>query len=182
MKNAHEFPGLYDDLFDFTRAGYAMIDVSSPYHTDPSEINFVRELQYVSPDPTLYWMKGLMKSWHITARGPLDPKVRVRHCQQVIETINVPYVFGLGDIDVFPSPYPELDYDCIVVRMEDSNLEKINQQLAVLPGVQTYIPYKPHLTLGYFKGGHTIELVEALEDCLLDSVQFQRWDFGRMKL
>ena len=180
MKNANDFPDLYDDLFDFANAGYVMIDLSSPYHTEPDGI--VKELQYVSPDPDKYWMKGLMTKWHVTARGPLDPRVRQKHCYQVIrESIAAPMVLGLGDIEVFPSPYEDEKYECVVVRVDDYRLHNINEQFAVLPGVQTYIPYKPHLTLGYFKSEHTEELVQALEDCLLDCVSFRGWDFGRME-
>lgn len=179
MKNAHEFEGLYDDLFDFTKAGYAMINLSSPYHTEPTGI--VKELQYVSTDPDKYWMKGLATKWHVTARGPLDPKVRIKHCAQVIGATSVPDRLLLGDYEVFPSPYEDEKYECIVLRIDDQELYDINTQLAVLPGVQTYLPYKPHMTLGYFKSGYTSELIDALDDCVLDSVEFKGWDFGRMQ-
>lgn len=179
MKNAHEFEGLYDELFDFANAGYVMIDVDKPWGYEPS--GFVRDMQYVSPDPTLYWMKGLQTSWHVTARGPLDPKVRQSHCKQVLESVKLPRDLVLGDIEVFPSPYPEIPYDCIVVTVNDPALFELNQQLAVLPGVQTYIPYKPHLTLGYFKAGYTKELIRAFDSVLLHSVEIQGFDFGRMQ-
>ena len=70
MKNAHEFPGLYDDLFDFTKAGYVMIDTEMPFVQYPLAL---KKYEYTSPDPDKFWMKGLLTSWHVTARGPLDP-------------------------------------------------------------------------------------------------------------
>ena len=178
MKNAHEFDGLYDDLFDFAKAGYVMIDTSSPYNFYP---NGIREFQYVSPDPDKYWMKGIMENWHVTARGPLDPKVRQKHCRQVLEHVNLPKELMLGPVEVFPSPYEEEQYECVVVLVDDPALFQLNQQLAVLPGVQTYIPYKPHLTLGYFKSGHTEEIVTDLKRALRRSVWIEGFDFGRME-
>jgi hypothetical protein len=179
MKNAHEFDGLYDDLFDFANAGYVMIDTSSPYGDEYP--NAIREFQYVSPDPTKYWMKGIMEKWHVTARGPLDPKVRQKHCKQVLDSIVLPRSLDISDIEIFPSPYPDEPYDCFVVRVEDDALFEINEQLAVLPGVQTYIPYKPHLTLGYFKSGHSDEIMDTFDSIVGFSVDITGWDFGRME-
>jgi hypothetical protein len=178
VKNAHEFDGLYDDLFDFTKAGYVMIDVENPLGNNLADK--YKDWQYVSPNPDLYWMNGLMSKWHVTARGPLDPRVRQKHCKQVLEAVELPDAFITGDIEIFPSPYPETPYDCAVLLIEDDSLFEINQQLAVLPGVQTYIPYKPHLTIGYFEAGHREEL-ENLYPYTKCEVKVLGWDFGRME-
>jgi len=179
MKNAHEFEGLYDDLFDFPKAGYVMIDVATPF--DQGVPDSVKALEYVSPNPDMYWMKGLTNRWHVTARGPLDPRVRQSHCKQVLEAVELPKYLTLGDIAVFPSPYPEEQYDCIVMHVEDDALFEINAQLAVLPGVQTYIPYLPHITLGYFQSGHTDFLTDTLWDITDYTVDVLGYDFGRMQ-
>lgn len=177
MKNAHEFPGLYDDLFDFTKAGYVMIDTEMPFVQYPLAL---KKYEYTSPDPAKFWMKGLLTSWHVTARGPLDPKVRQSHCRQVLQSVNLPKDLMLGPVEVFPSPYPEEPYECMVVLVDDPALFELNQQLAVLPGVQTFIPYKPHLTLGYFQSGHTEEIVVGLKQNLRTGVRIAGFDFGRM--
>ena len=178
MKNAHEFPGLYDDLFAFANAGYVMVDTGMPWVQFPVALT---KYEYVSPDPSYYWMKGVSKSWHVTGRGPLDPKVRQVHAKQVLESFELPTKLHLGDIEVFPSPYPEEPYDCVVVLVDDEKLFDLNQQLAVLPGVQTYIPYKPHLTLGYFKDGYADVVVSKARENLRAYVEVQGYDFGRMK-
>lgn len=177
MKNAHEFPGLHDDLFDFTKAGYVMIETEMPYLQYPIRLF---EYGYESPDPAKFWMKGMLTNWHVTARGPLDPKVRQSHCQQVLQSWDLPEDFILGEVEVFPSPFPEEPYDCIVVAIDDPALFELNQQLAVLPGVQTYIPYKPHLTLGYFKSGHREEIVDTMRENLRTRVSVSGYNFGRM--
>lgn len=177
MKNANEFPDLYDDLFDFANAGYVMIDVENPIKHLPPKY---KDWQYVSPDPSLYWMEGLMSKWHITARGPLDPKVRQEHCLRVLEDVELPEFLYTGDIEIFPSPSPAVPYDCAVLIIDDDELFAINEQLAILPGVQTYIPYRPHLTIGYFESGHRKQL-ESLYDFAEESVKVTGWDFGRMQ-
>lgn len=178
MKNAHEFDGLYDDLFDFTKAGYVMIDTTMPWVQFPVALT---KYEYTSPDPNLYWMKGMPSKWHVTARGPLDSKVRQEHCLQVMSSMLLPSTLHLGDIEVFPSPYPEVPYDCVVALVDDEKLFELNQQLAVLPGVQTYIPYKPHLTLGYFEAGHTDKIVSMVRENLRSVVGITGFDFGRMQ-
>jgi hypothetical protein len=176
LKNAHEFPGLYDDLFDFPSAGYVMLDVDSPLVADTG---FLEDHQYISDDPNLYWMKGLATEWPATVRVPLDPKVRQKHVKQVIEGIDIPRYLRLGDIEVFPSPYPDQDYVCIVARVEDEWLVNLNAQLAVLPGVQTYIPYKAHVTIGYFDG-NVMDRIGDVKQYLDTHVETIGFNYGRM--
>lgn len=176
MKNAHEFPGLYDDLFDFPNAGYVMLDVDNPLVAEP---DFLKKHEYVSKDPTKYWMKGFATEWHATVRGPLDPKVRIKHCEQVLEGIELPKYLSLSRLEVFPSPYPDEDYMCLVAVVSDPALSEFNQQLSVLPGVQTYIPYKAHVTIGYFKGSLRDE-AGNVEDYLDSSVRTIGFNYGRM--
>lgn len=178
MKNANDFPDLYDDLFDFSKAGYIMLDVSVPYLEDPSSL---KSYEYVSDDPDKYWMKGLMKRWHVTVRGPLDPRVRQEHCMKVLDSVeDIPKILTLGSIEVFPSPYEEDDYGCVVILVDDKKLFDLNQQLALLPGVQTYIPYRPHITFGYFKTEYLNEVRDWLYWNMRNSVKSLGFDFGRM--
>ena len=178
MKNASDFPGLYDDLFDFANAGYAMIDVENPMQYDVPQ--WVVDLGYTSPDPTKFWMKGFATRWHVTARGPLDPKVRQAHVKAVLEDVELPESFLTGAVETFPSPYSDEQYDCLVLHIDDDHLFRINEQLALLPGVQTYIPYKPHVTVGYFQSGHSEELEEVLFEHSRDFIKVLGFDYGRM--
>lgn len=177
MKNASDFPDLYSELFDFANAGYVMLRTDSPFQYVPMEL---RELGYTSPDPTKFWMKGFSDDWHVTVRGPLDPKVRQEHCRKILNTCPIPLDLELGNIEIFPSPYPEEEYVCAVVIVEDQTLFELNAQLALLPGVQTYVPYRPHLTLGYFKAGHNDLLIDKFTTAVSLYVPTIGYDYGRM--
>lgn len=177
MKNASDFQGLYDDLFDFANAGYVMIDVSNPLDNAAPEFE---DWAYTSPDPKKFWMTGVADKWHVTARGPLDPKVRRFHCDTVLKQTFLPGEFLTGFAEVFKSPYPEEQYDCLVLHIRDEELYNINEQLAILPGVQTYVTYQPHVTIGYFKPGHTEELIGLANEMARPFVKVLGLDYGRM--
>lgn len=152
MKNAHDYPGLYDDLgIDLRDLGCLMIDTESPLL-----IGAPKGAEYVSPDPKKFWVDGLLDHWHVTARYGMLPQVTRAHVDRVLEDIGLPETLSLknGVFDCFPSPYPDEPYDCVVYRLYSPELQEINAQLSVLPNLNTFVEYKPHITIGYFKPGY----------------------------
>ena len=175
MKNAHDFPSLYKELnINTNTLGCLMLTTENPLtDTVPSEG------QYVSPDPEKFWMKGLLKDWHVTVRYGFLPGVKKSHVEQVLEGIDVPEYLGFDEFEVFPSTIPDEDYECVVARVNSNALRYMNQQLSVLPNVNTFPVYKPHITIGYFKPGWFDENSSGMERIVKGFVKTGEFDFGK---
>lgn len=156
MKNAHTFSSVYSRLgIDLRDLGCLMIDTESPVeslgHMKP----------YFSPDPKKFWVNGVLDNWHATVRYGFLPGVSADDVDLVLEHVEVPSELEITGLEVFPSPYPGEQYDCLVARVEDARLEAMNAALSVLPNINTFPIYKAHITIGYF------EAAENLEDVVL---------------
>lgn len=55
------------------------------------------------------------------------------------------------DIEVYPSPYDDLPYGCLVARLGGDDLSEMNAALSILPHVDSFAQHKPHLTLAYLR-------------------------------
>lgn len=151
MTKAHDYPDVYEDLgIDLRDLGCLMIDTGNPIpdnmHLDPAD-------GYTSPDPKKFWMHGIHTDWHVTARYGFLPDVRKRHVDQVLDGFELPSELALVGFEVFPSPYADEDYECLVVRVDSPELRALNAHLSILPNINTFVPYKAHITVGYFKRG-----------------------------
>lgn len=63
----------------------------------------------------------------------------------------------------FPSPLPGAEpYVCIVGAVSSYHLDNANQALGLLPHIDTYPDYRPHVTLAYVKAEHAEEWIERL--------------------
>lgn len=177
MKNAHAFPAVFEDLgVDLRELGCLMLDTKSPI----IGIAGGEEDAYVSPDPKKFWMRGVATDWHVTARYGFLPDVRKRHVDEVLAGIPVPLHLRTAGFEVFPSPYADEEYECLVVRVEDKHLTEINAQLSVLPNVSTFVEYKPHITVGYYRKGFYEDNKAALDGALYTSVETIGWNYGHI--
>lgn len=101
-----------------------------------------------------HWVRGPVAehSAHVTAKyGLLTPA----HQQKEIvnDLIGWPREVSVEvvGVEVFPSPYPDLPYGCLVARLGGEELDAMNASLSVLPHVDSFSEYKPHLTLAYLQ-------------------------------
>lgn len=104
------------------------------------------------------WVKGPVAETgaHVTVKYGLLEKASEPRTAYAVGGLMADYQPGMtlrvGDIEIFPEPaISELGYACIVARIDDENLRGWNAALSMLPHVDTYADYKPHLTLGYVK-------------------------------
>lgn len=100
------------------------------------------------------WVKGPVgeSGAHVTAKyGLLIPAHEIQPA--VNELIGWPREVSVEvvDITVFPSPYPDLPYGCLVALLGGEELAEMNASLSVLPHVDSFSEYRPHLTLAYLK-------------------------------
>lgn len=154
---AHDYPEIYEDLgIDLRTLGCVMLKTEQP---DTSFID--DEDLYVSPDPAKFWIRGRVAGdSHVTLRYGLLPSVRQQHVRRILDDVHLPQQLCVTDLQRFDSPYDDEPYECIVARVESSNaliggweLQEINAALSLLPNVNTFANYKPHVTLAYVKEG-----------------------------
>lgn len=177
MKNAHEFAGLHEELgIDLNKLGCLMLETENPL------TQIVRDdISYASKHPDRFWIKGLQTDWHVTIRYGFMPNVRQRHVEQVLQSVEIPKMLKVSHLEVFGSPFPDEPYKCIVARVEDEALNDINAQLSVLPNVNTYVEYKPHVTIGYFRAeAITDSFLEQMERILRHDVATGNLDYGHI--
>ena len=137
------------------------------------------EGQYVSTDPEKFWMQGLLDNWHVTVRYGFLPGVTKDHVLRVIEGIEIPEYLGFEGFEVFPSTTPDEAYECVVARVNSNFLRYMNDQLSVLPNVNTFPNYKPHVTIGYFVPGWFSQNAHAMEHSVKGFIKTGEFDFGK---
>ena len=145
MKNAHEFPQVYERLgIDLRDLGCLMLNTENPVAV------WNEGEEYISPDPKKFWMKGFLDHWHVTVRYGFLPGVSADDIDYVLSGVPWPKDLKISGLEVFPSPYEDERYDCVVARVDDESLVEMNEALSVLPNVNTFVKYKAHITIGYF--------------------------------
>lgn len=150
FKNAADFPGLYDSMgYKTWGLGCLMIDTEKPY----VDIELAPGDEHISTNPRNMYVKGLQKEWHVTARYGLLPGVESEQVFRVLEGFQMPEILRVDDYDVFPSTDPDEPWDCVVAIVHDPALDEINRQLSILPNINTFVEYRPHITIGYFRPG-----------------------------
>lgn len=100
------------------------------------------------------WVAGPVaeRAAHVTAKyGLLTPSYERKEI--INDLIGWPRDVSVEvvDVEVFPSPYPDLPYGCLVARLGGEELHEMNAALSVLPHVDSFATYKPHLTLAYLR-------------------------------
>ena len=68
-------------------------------------------------------------------------------------------------IEVFRSPFPDEPYSCIVARQSDTDprILDAHHRLSMLPHINTFPGYKPHITLAYVKPEFEQDAVDLLD-------------------
>lgn len=140
------YVGLTFDSLDVTRVlGYGS---ESGVAIMPSDYVYAPEGDYRS------WVKGPVgeEGPHVTVKyGLLTPAYEMQAA--VNQLIGWPRSIEVEveDIEVFPSPFEDLEYGCLVARLGGKDLAEMNAALSVLPHVDSYATFKPHITLAYLK-------------------------------
>ncbi len=172
--SAHDYPQVYSSLgIDLTTLGVLMLDTASPLREDlPSEA------EYISPDPAKFWVHGALDNWHVTALYGFLPDVRQEHVKAILADVKMPTMLNIDEIEVFDSPYEGEPYDCVVATVESKKLRELNAALTMLPHVNTFVPYKPHITPGYFARGWAKDNKKKIKTW--DMVPTLGYNFGSM--
>lgn len=100
------------------------------------------------------WVRGPVaeNSAHVTAKyGFLTPSYERKEVINVLIGWPREVSVEVAGIEVFESPYPDLPYGCLVARLGGDELYEMNAALSVLPHVDSFTTYKPHLTIAYLR-------------------------------
>lgn len=152
--NARQYEKVYKDLgVDLNKLGCVMLDVDGSVIPDiPDE--YLADLHF-SEDPALFWIKGFVAgdTPHITLlyglmqeAGEIKDKIFTVLDDWELKSVKV------KGISYFDSNMAAEGYYCIIAEIEVTpDLLEGHQRLQLLPHIDTFPEYKPHITIAYIK-------------------------------
>jgi hypothetical protein len=175
MPDRNQFVGreaIFEQLgIDTRKLGYVglefrTIDVkgilADGYATGRSFID--RDYVYAPEGAREWWVKGPVGNHpHVTAKyGLLTPAYEMREI--VDELIGDPtgIIVTIQGVTNFGSHNPDLPYACIVAELGDEMLE-LNAALSVLPHIDSFATYRPHITLAYVREDMAADAMAELD-------------------
>lgn len=167
MRKAHDFPEIYKGLgLNLNTLGCVMLDlepipmptwIAQDYFTGTqSNLNqFIEPVLHKSPNKERFWIDGYVadKVPHVTLRYGLLHTAK--NYQSQIEQLLSDWKIGSVQVEkfgYFDSPYADEDYYCVIGHLAlTPELLDGHERLGFLPHVNTFMGYKPHVTMFYMK-------------------------------
>lgn len=157
--NANQFREMYSAMnINIDKLGCIMLDVDgSVMPKMPNE-----DYLYFTKNPDRFWIKGFVAGHtpHVTLLyGLLESGNTVyrEYVDKVLSGWGIESVES-DHVSFFESPYTDDPYYCIVAHIKVSNeLLEGNQRLQLLPHINTFPTYKPHITIAYVKKDEAIK-------------------------
>lgn len=163
--NAYDLKALPALGINISALGCVMLNV------EPVDLSMLPdEWGYTTRDPARKYISGVQRGGqHITLLyGLLHNANTIReHVDEVLDGVTFEGL-AVECLDVFDSPYPDEDYKCIVGRLHDKwgnepgCLVDAHARLSMLPHIDTFPTYKPHVTLAYVKRQYTTDVINVL--------------------
>lgn len=165
---AHDYKEIYEMLgYNLSKLGCLMLDteqIKLPTHIiqdweTGAGVNFdtfFKDLyMYKSGNKDRFWINGYVaeNTPHLTLfYGFLqEAKCYKKHIEMLLLNSNINTV-KIEDVSFFESPYEDEPYYCIVAKVEKtSELLEAHNKMTLLPNIQTFPEYKPHITIAYIK-------------------------------
>lgn len=160
---SHDFEEVYKWLgIDLNKLGCLMLDtepIPCEYflmHQDGVSAYFP---SYHAKNKDRFWIDGYVGNKpHVTLLYGflVEAKAIKSHIKSVLEGWKMDTVM-IEDIGFFESPYADEPYYCIVAHLQvtDSLLEG-HRRLELLPHINTFAGYKPHVTVAYIEKDEVI--------------------------
>lgn len=154
---AHNYKEIYEALgYNLSKLGCLMLD------TEPIKTIYYQIMQdgitayfpeYKAKNKERFWIDGYVadKTPHLTLfYGFLQEAGCYRwHIEKLLEGTNISSV-KIEDIIFFESPYEDEPYYCVVAKVEKTQeLLEAHNKMTLLPNIQTFPDYKPHITIAY---------------------------------
>lgn len=169
--NSNMYPEVYKTLgIEIADLGFVGLDIE-PFDVSSLVEGGVDDL-YVTKHPKRFWIHGAVaeQSAHMTLIfGLLQKGYEVRELiDQVLDAWTPPPI-EIDHVSYFPSNYSDEQYDCIIghVKLTPEIIEG-HQRLLLLPHIDTFPEYRPHVTLAYVKQGVRDKWINSLGPALQD--------------
>lgn len=171
--NSNMFPLVYKSLrVDTNKLGCIMLDVDpvtvedvmpevySFLYTGDKWHQYLDELYY-HPDKVNHPYTGgapIRDTAHATLLyGLMEPGPTWKEEVDGVLDGWTPEDLEVDEVSYFPSNIPGQDYNVIVAKLKvTENLDEGHKRLQLLPHVDTFPTYHPHVTIAYVKGGDEI--------------------------
>ncbi len=179
--NASQFPTVYMALgINVNKLGCIMLDTDSIPITSMVE-NGDDDL-YFARDKEHYWIRGAVGETgaHATLLYGL-----LEHGTQWRELVDLVLLgwkipdLEIESIGVFDSPYADEPYKCIIahIKVTDELLEG-HARLELLPHINTFTKYRPHVTLAYVHEDAAQKWVGALQNLVGRTLAVTKLNYG----
>lgn len=160
---------MYEDIYkklevDLDSLGCVMLDLE-PLADMKSPPEFLKESLYKTKNLKRKWINGWVvgETPHITLLYGLMENAHnwEPHIEKVLRDWDMKTV-TIKEIGFFDSTYDDDDYYCIVAHIEKTpQLVEGHERLELLPHINTFTDYLPHMTVCYIKKNKS-----ALDACL----------------
>lgn len=164
---AYDYKEIYEMLgYNLSKLGCLMIDtepVILPNHTmqdwdSGAVVNFdafYKSFAYYAKNKERFWIDGFVseKTPHLTLfYGFLQEAGCFKiHIEKLLKDTNISTV-KISEVSFFDSPYEDEPYYCIIAKIEKTDdLIEAHNKMTLLPNIQTFPDYKPHITIAYIK-------------------------------
>lgn len=152
--NSYDYPSVYKNLgIDISKLGVVMLDVEPLAVAD--YVDDAEDDLYVSEHPDRHWINGAVgaKSAHVTLLyGLLE---NAWNWSEEITTVLDDWSIQTVEIEkvsFFPSTFADEPYSCIIAKVRKTKeLMEGHHRLSLLPHINTFEEYTPHVTLAYVK-------------------------------
>jgi hypothetical protein len=174
--NSHDFRPVYDHLgIDLSALGCVMLEIAPM----PIRETLGEELEstlFWSPDPKKFWIKGpvAQEGGHVTLLyGILKHLWTERNAttsadryfgaiEDVLGDWQQPSTVIIDEVLAWPDPAGGPSTTIVGSIRVDPALLDAHQRLSLLPHVDTFLDYHPHVTLAYVKNDRAIEAYDLL--------------------
>ncbi len=152
--NSNQFPDVYTALgVNVNQLGVVMLDVE-PFTVTDLVTKGQNDL-YFAQNQERFWIQGAVaeSSAHVTLLyGLMESAQAWKPLIDIVLADWTPPTLVVESLGVFESPFADEPYSCIVAHIKTTpELLEGHKRLELLPHVNTYSEYRPHLTIAYVK-------------------------------
>ena len=152
--NSNQFPDVYKALgVNVNKLGTVMLDVDPFTVTDL--VTKGKDDLYFAQNQERFWIQGAVAESvaHVTLLyGLLEKGLVWKPLIDIVLADWTPPSLIVESIGAFESSFADEPYSCIVAHIKPTpELQEGHKRLELLPHINTYSEYRPHLTLAYVK-------------------------------
>ena len=178
--NAYKIQALKDMGIDVAKLGCVMLDVEQL----TAKALLDQEWAYYAKEPERFpWVKGYEVDSHVTLLyGLLQNANDIRSAVDEVLTGWDPFKAPVNPdyISAFQSTIDSEPYSCIVMHIfPDQSLIDAHARLSLLPHIDTFWEYKPHVTIGYVHADKEEAAIDRLVHSEWNTLKVKGLNYGR---